>query len=174
MSFDELRRYPNRVSVRVIASSTVEGSTEMEFSPTVLVVSDEQDGLAHHRHDCFLVLLGQAIQQFWWKAREHDGLAGSRCFVKTAHIMTCCDITHMAKPVPLPPPGFDDLSVEAKIDYLESLWDRIAATPETIPVPEWHREIIDDRLKDLDANPNGGESWEVVKERLRKNLDYRD
>jgi hypothetical protein len=39
----------------------------------------------------------------------------------------------MAKPVPLPPPGFDDLSVDEKIDYLQSLWDRIAATPGTIP-----------------------------------------
>ena len=36
----------------------------------------------------------------------------------------------MANPVPLPPPGFDDLSVDEKIDYLQSLWDRIAATPE--------------------------------------------
>ena len=41
----------------------------------------------------------------------------------------------MANPVPLPPPGFDDLSVEEKIDYLQSLWERIAASPETIPVP---------------------------------------
>jgi len=36
----------------------------------------------------------------------------------------------MPKPVPLPPPSFDDLSVDEKIDYLQSLWDRIAATPE--------------------------------------------
>ena len=80
---------------------------------------------------------------------------------------------HMAKPVPLPPPGFDDLSVDEKIDYLQSLWDRIAATPETIPVPDWHREIIDERLKDLEADPDAGDSWEVVQERLRKKFDSR-
>ena len=28
--------------------------------------------------------------------------------------------------VPLPPPGFDDLSVEEKLDCLELLWDCIA------------------------------------------------
>ena len=49
----------------------------------------------------------------------------------------------MVKPVPLPPSGFDDLSVDEKIDYLQSLWERIAATPETIPVPDWHHEILD-------------------------------
>src|SRR4029079_11780344 len=54
----------------------------------------------------------------------------------------------MPKPVPLPPPGFDELSVDEKLDYLQSLWDRIAATPETVPLPEWPREILDQRLKD--------------------------
>jgi putative addiction module component (TIGR02574 family) len=79
----------------------------------------------------------------------------------------------MRKPVPLPPPGFDDLSVEEKIDYLQSLWGRIAASADTIPVPDWHREILDERLKDLEANPQAGDSWEAVQERLRKKLDSR-
>ena len=77
----------------------------------------------------------------------------------------------MANSVPIPPPGFDDLSVDEKIDYVESLWDRIAATPETVPVPDWHREIIDERLTDLEANLDAGDTWEVVQERLRKKLD---
>ena len=58
-----------------------------------------------------------------------------------------------------------------KIDYLQSLWDRIAATPETMPVPDWHREILDERLKDLEADPGAGDSWDVVQERLRKKFD---
>ena len=64
----------------------------------------------------------------------------------------------MPKPVPLPPPGFDELSVDEKIDYLQSLWDRIAATPEEIPVPEWHREILQQRLSDLEIPRSGHES----------------
>lgn len=79
----------------------------------------------------------------------------------------------MPKAVPLPPPGFDDLSVDEKIDYLQSLWDRIAASPGSIPVPDWHREIIDERLKDLEANPDAGDTWEAVQERLRKTIDGR-
>jgi len=76
----------------------------------------------------------------------------------------------MPNPVPLPPPGFDDLSVGDQIEYVESLWDRIAATPEQVPIPEWHSEILDERLKDYEANPNAGESWDVVRERLRDRL----
>jgi putative addiction module component (TIGR02574 family) len=79
----------------------------------------------------------------------------------------------MPKPVSLPPPGFDELSVDEKIDYLQSLWDRITATPESIPVPDWHREILDERLKDLEADPGAGDSWDAVQERLRKKFDSR-
>ena len=85
--------------------------------------------------------------------------------------MESFNCTLMPKSVPLPPPGFDDLSVDEKIDYLQSLWDRIAATPETIPVPDWHREILDERLKDLNADPGSGDTWDVVQERLRKKFD---
>jgi putative addiction module component (TIGR02574 family) len=77
----------------------------------------------------------------------------------------------MPKPVPLPPPGFDELSVDEKIDYLQSLWDRIAVSPETIPVPDWHREVIDERLQDLETDPDAGDSWEAVQDRLRKKFD---
>jgi putative addiction module component (TIGR02574 family) len=77
----------------------------------------------------------------------------------------------MPKQVPLPPPGFDELSVDEKIDYVQSLWDRIAATPETIPVPDWHREILDERQKDLDADPAAGDCWDAVQERLREKFD---
>jgi hypothetical protein len=49
--------------------------------------------------------------------------------------------------VPSPPPGFDDLSIDEQIDYIQSLWDRIAASPAQVPVPEWHERIIRERLE---------------------------
>ena len=111
-----------------------------------------------------------------FRARSGPGM---RCTIDTpfAEAASCRAILilpytcPMSQPVPLPPPGFDELSVDEKIDYLQSLWDRIAATPETVPVPDWHREILDQRLKDLEANPESGDSWDVVQERLRRKLD---
>ncbi len=76
----------------------------------------------------------------------------------------------MADSVPLPPPGFDDLPVYEQIEDVQSLWDRIAATPVNVSVPEWHREILDERLKEYEANPSAGESWDMVRERLRDRL----
>ena len=48
----------------------------------------------------------------------------------------------MSQTLPLPPPGFDALSVQEQIDYVQSLWDRIAAEPNQVPVPDWHRKIL--------------------------------
>lgn len=35
----------------------------------------------------------------------------------------------------LPPPGFDELSSDEKLDYVQALWDQVAARPETVAVP---------------------------------------
>jgi putative addiction module component (TIGR02574 family) len=73
----------------------------------------------------------------------------------------------MPVPIHFPPPGFDDLSIDAKIDYLELLWERIATSPEPVVVPEWHREVISERLRDIESDPNSGDKWEVVQKRPR-------
>jgi hypothetical protein len=72
--------------------------------------------------------------------------------------------------VPLPPPGFDDLSVDEQLDYLQSLWERIAAAAATVPVPDWHQEVVRERLDDLATTPDAGEDWAVVRDRIRKKL----
>ena len=76
----------------------------------------------------------------------------------------------MPKPVAIPPPGFDQLTVEEQIDYVQLLWEHIAATPDQVPVPDWHREVLEERLKDYEANPDAGESGDVVRDRLREKL----
>jgi putative addiction module component (TIGR02574 family) len=79
----------------------------------------------------------------------------------------------LSDPLPLPPPEFDQLSVDEQIDYVQSLWDRIAAAPALVTVPEGHREAVDERLEDYKANPDAGASWDVVRERLRDKMRRR-
>lgn len=76
----------------------------------------------------------------------------------------------MAKAVPNPPPGFDELSMDEKIEYVQSLWDKIAATPEEVPVPDWHLRILDERLESLRAKPKEGKAWEQVKQEIRRKV----
>jgi hypothetical protein len=43
--------------------------------------------------------------------------------------------------------------------------------PATIDVPDWHREMIAERLRDPDSDPNSGDGWDVVQKRLRQRLE---
>lgn len=79
----------------------------------------------------------------------------------------------MARTLPLPPPGFDELSTDEKLEYVQSLWDRIAAHPEEIPVPDWHREVLEERMKAYRANPTEGKPWEEVRADLLDKLQSR-
>jgi putative addiction module component (TIGR02574 family) len=78
----------------------------------------------------------------------------------------------MPKPMPNVPPGFDELSIDEQIEYVQTLWDRVTADPEKVPLPAWHKEIIQKRIAELESDPEGAAPWEDVREeiagRLRK------
>lgn len=76
----------------------------------------------------------------------------------------------MSKPIPSPPPGFDELSVDERIDFVQSLWDRIAATPEQVPVPDWHQRIIRERLESYRTNPDAVRSWADIRAEIAGKL----
>jgi putative addiction module component (TIGR02574 family) len=76
----------------------------------------------------------------------------------------------MSQALPIPPPGFEALSVDEQIDYVQSLWDHIAARPEDVPVPDWHREILAERLASYRANEDPGRGWEEVEKDLTADL----
>ena len=75
-----------------------------------------------------------------------------------------------AKKIPNPSPGFDELSIEEKLDYVQSLWDRIAAKPATVPVLDWHLQVIKERLS---QTQRAGRSWDAFREEVRSKLRKR-
>jgi putative addiction module component (TIGR02574 family) len=46
-------------------------------------------------------------------------------------------------------------------------WDRMAATPALVPVPEWQHRLLDERLAAHDADPEAGVPWKRVVADLR-------
>lgn len=57
------------------------------------------------------------------------------------------------------------LPPEARFELLADVWDSIAAEPEAVPVPEWHREELDRRLAEPDPQHL---TWSEVRERSRE------
>jgi len=80
---------------------------------------------------------------------------------------------HMAQTLPIPPPGFDELPVEEKVHYVEALWDRIAAAPQEVSVPDWHRQLLRDRLAEYRNDPKTGRPWRDVRDELLRELAER-
>ena len=77
----------------------------------------------------------------------------------------------MAQSVPLPPPGFDDLPIEEKLDYVEALWDRILGMND-VPTPQWHLEIVEERLANPQEQAKTG-SWEDLRDNILAKLRER-
>lgn len=76
----------------------------------------------------------------------------------------------MADTIPIPPPGFDELPVDQKVHYVEALWDRISAVPEDVGVPEWHRQLLSERLAEYRSDPQAGRPWRELRDELLSEL----
>jgi putative addiction module component (TIGR02574 family) len=76
----------------------------------------------------------------------------------------------MSAPLPLLPQGFDELSVDEQIAYAQSLWDRIAAGVDHVPLADWQRELLEQRLAAHRAAPHEARPWEAALERLERRL----
>jgi hypothetical protein len=66
--------------------------------------------------------------------------------------------------VSTPPPGFEQLSKEEQIRYVQELWDLITTVPDEIPIPQWHLDLIRNRM--VSHNPQQISSWSEVKQQM--------
>ena len=55
-----------------------------------------------------------------------------------------------------------------KLKTMEMLWDSISRKPEQVKSPRWHREIIAERLAQIERGEAKFFTIEEVKKRLRK------
>ena len=63
---------------------------------------------------------------------------------------------------------FGGLSSPEKLELIGWLWDSIPDSTESLPFPESHRQELDRRLAEADANPDAAIPWEQVRDRLRQ------
>ena len=63
--------------------------------------------------------------------------------------------------------GIDQLSLAERILLVEEIWDSIAAEAKALEIPQSHKDELDRRLAAYHADPNGGSSWEDVKNRMQ-------
>ena len=60
------------------------------------------------------------------------------------------------------------LSVEARLELIEELWDSLAATPEASPVTDAQRRELGRRRRAHARNPTAAKPWEEVRAKLAR------
>lgn len=58
------------------------------------------------------------------------------------------------------------ISIAERIQLAEDLWDSILADPESLPVTEVQKQVLDTRLEKHYQEPNTGSTWQSVKTRF--------
>lgn len=62
------------------------------------------------------------------------------------------------------------LSVNERIQLVQTIWDSIATDTEGSQISEEHKKILDERLEAHKNNPNDVVSWNEVKKSVKKIL----
>ena len=74
----------------------------------------------------------------------------------------------MSSQLPVPPPGFDQLEYEEQLDYVLELFDYVTSNAKYVEIPEWHRQILEERMARYRAVGVQGQTWDEFEKELKK------
>lgn len=60
------------------------------------------------------------------------------------------------------------LSREQRLEIAAAIWDSLAENAEAVPMPPWHRDLLEERLEEDAAAPEPGLSWSEARRRIEK------
>ena len=58
------------------------------------------------------------------------------------------------------------MSVSEKLEAISLIWDSLASNPNDIPVPEWQRAELEQRLRRLDSGDTTTTTWDEAEKRF--------
>jgi putative addiction module component (TIGR02574 family) len=58
--------------------------------------------------------------------------------------------------------GLANLTVQERLDLIESLWDSLPDQLDVSMIPDWHIAELTKRSNDATANPGAGRPWREV------------
>src|SRR5947208_16925508 len=67
----------------------------------------------------------------------------------------------------------DQMTVEEKLKAMEAIWRSLSKHEDQVPVPDWHKQVLDERQRQIDAGEATFVSLEEMKERVRKRTGWR-
>ncbi len=68
----------------------------------------------------------------------------------------------MAKALPL-----DKMSIEEKLQTMESIWDDLVGNADTIPSPDWHKGVLSEREEGVSNGSEEAIYWRTAKNKIK-------
>ncbi len=62
----------------------------------------------------------------------------------------------------------DEMTIDEKLDAMETLWQDLSKDPSIVPSPDWHGEELADRAASTERGGETPEDWESAKARIKK------
>lgn len=59
------------------------------------------------------------------------------------------------------------MPLSEKLALFETLWAEISSEPDQIEIPQWHKDILDERLQAAERGEVEMIDWEVAKSQIR-------
>jgi len=60
----------------------------------------------------------------------------------------------------------DQMSVAEKLSLMEQLWEDLRARAEGVPMPQWHKDTLDERERLIQNGQAQFEDWQTAKKRI--------
>lgn len=64
----------------------------------------------------------------------------------------------------------DAMSIEEKMQTMESIWEDLCKTADSIISPPWHENILNDREESVKRGDDKFVDWETAKKNIRNDI----
>jgi hypothetical protein len=63
-----------------------------------------------------------------------------------------------------------EMSLSDKLRLMEALWDDLCRQEANIPVPEWQKQVLDERERQIEDGKATFQDWPTAKKRIAKRI----
>ena len=60
----------------------------------------------------------------------------------------------------------NQMTVAEKLRIMEELWDDLRGRAEGVPMPQWHKDLLDERERLIENGEAQFEDWDAAKKRI--------
>ena len=65
----------------------------------------------------------------------------------------------------------DKMTIEEKLRALEEIWNSLTATPNEVPSPAWHKDVLKDREEKARKGDSRFVDWDEAKRNIRETAE---